>query len=97
MPDQTPHRDPAARGARTELPDRWTAHVRAVTVEEALYLNRTALDGETVVLVSTMQAFNVAQKDYLGTPEMMAAVAEYGYSDAMLPGDKSTEWVCANR
>lgn len=33
--------------------------VRAVTVEEALYLNRTALDGETVVLVSTMQAFNV--------------------------------------
>lgn len=37
--------------------------VRAVSVEEALYLNRTALDGETVVLVSTMQAFNVAQKD----------------------------------
>lgn len=37
--------------------------VRAVTVEEALYLNRTALDGETVVLVSTMQAFNVEKKD----------------------------------
>ena len=37
--------------------------VRAVSVAEALYLNRTALDGETVVLVSTMQAFNVEQKD----------------------------------
>ena len=37
--------------------------VRAVSVGEALYLNRTALDGETVVIVSTMQAFNVEDKD----------------------------------
>lgn len=44
-----------------------------------------------------LDKFNAAQKAYLGTPEMLAAVAEYGYSDAMLPGDKTTEWVCANR
>lgn len=37
--------------------------VRAVSIQEALYLNRTALDGETVVIVSTMQAFNVEDKD----------------------------------
>jgi len=41
--------------------------------------------------------FNAAQTGYLGTPEMMAAVAEYGYGPASLPGDKTTEWVCANR
>lgn len=44
-----------------------------------------------------LDKFNAAQKDYLGSAEMMAAVAEYGYSEAMLPGDKTTEWVCANR
>lgn len=44
-----------------------------------------------------VDAFNAAQKDYLGTPEMMAAVAEYGYGEASLPGEKTTEWVCANR
>lgn len=44
-----------------------------------------------------LDAFNAAQKDYIGSPEMMAAVKEYGYSEATLPGDKTTEWVCANR
>jgi polar amino acid transport system substrate-binding protein len=44
-----------------------------------------------------LDAFNAAQKDYLGTPEMMDAVKEYGYGEASLPGDKTTEWVCANR
>jgi polar amino acid transport system substrate-binding protein len=44
-----------------------------------------------------LDAFNQAQAKYLGTPEMLAAVAEYGYSEAMLPGDVTTEWVCANR
>lgn len=44
-----------------------------------------------------LDRFNAAQKDYLGSAEMLAAVAEYGYSEAMLPGDKTTEWVCANR
>lgn len=43
-----------------------------------------------------LDRFNAAQAAYLGSPQMMAAVAEYGYSDAMLPGDKTTEWVCAN-
>lgn len=42
-------------------------------------------------------AFNAAQADYLGSDEMMAAVAEYGYSEGSLPGDVTTEWVCANR
>lgn len=44
-----------------------------------------------------LDKFNAAQKDYLGSPGMMAAVAEYGYGEASLPGDKTTEWVCANR
>ena len=44
-----------------------------------------------------VDAYNAAQKGYLGSAAMMAAVADYGYSDAMLPGDKTTEWVCANR
>ena len=44
-----------------------------------------------------VDAFNAALADYIGSDEMMAAVAEYGYSDATLPGDRTTEWVCANR
>ncbi len=44
-----------------------------------------------------VDAFNAAQKSYLGTPEMMAAVKQYGYGKASLPGDKTTAWVCANR
>ena len=41
--------------------------------------------------------FNEAQKEYLGSEAMMNAVAEYGYGEGSLPGDKTTEWVCANR
>ena len=41
--------------------------------------------------------FNAALKEYLGSEEMMKAVAEYGYDKGSLPGDKTTEWVCANR
>jgi polar amino acid transport system substrate-binding protein len=44
-----------------------------------------------------VDAFNAAQKKYLGSDEMMAAVAEYGYDKSVLPGDKTTEWVGANR
>lgn len=44
-----------------------------------------------------LDAFNAAQKDYIGTPEMMEAVKEYGYGEPTLPGDVTTEWVCANR
>lgn len=43
------------------------------------------------------KAFNAALKDYLGSDEMMKAVAEYGYSKAQLPGDTTTEYACANR
>jgi polar amino acid transport system substrate-binding protein len=44
-----------------------------------------------------VDAFNGALADYLGSEEMLAAVAEYGYGEATLPGDVTTEWVCANR
>jgi polar amino acid transport system substrate-binding protein len=44
-----------------------------------------------------VDAFNAAQKAYLGSPEMMEAVKQYGYGEASLPGDQTTAWVCANR
>ena len=44
-----------------------------------------------------LDRFNAALADYVGSEEMMAAVAEYGYGEASLPGDQTTEWVCANR
>jgi polar amino acid transport system substrate-binding protein len=44
-----------------------------------------------------VEAFNAAQATYLGSPAMLEAVAEYGYDANVLPGDESTEWVCANR
>lgn len=44
-----------------------------------------------------VDAFNAAQAEYLGSEEMLAAVAEYGYGEGSLPGDVTTEWVCANR
>ena len=44
-----------------------------------------------------LDKFNAELKNYMGSEEMMAAVQEYGYGDGSLPGDKTTEWVCANR
>jgi polar amino acid transport system substrate-binding protein len=44
-----------------------------------------------------LDKFNAELKNYVGSDEMMAAVAEYGYGEGSLPGDKTTEWVCANR
>lgn len=44
-----------------------------------------------------LAAFNEAQSKYLGTDEMLAAVAEYGYTKSQLPGDATTEHACANR
>ncbi|MFT5719723.1 MAG: polar amino acid transport system substrate-binding protein [Motiliproteus sp.] len=44
-----------------------------------------------------VQAFNEAQEGYLGSKEMLASVAEYGYTESNLPGDVSTDWVCNNR
>jgi polar amino acid transport system substrate-binding protein len=45
-----------------------------------------------------LEAFNAAMNDYLGSEEMLAAVEEYGYTEAQLPGDDvTTEWVCENR
>ena len=44
-----------------------------------------------------LKAFNEAQKDHLGSAEMLASVAEYGYTEAQLPGDVTTEYACANR
>lgn len=44
-----------------------------------------------------LDKFNAAQAAYIGSEAMLASVAEYGYSEASLPGDQTTEWVCANR
>jgi len=44
-----------------------------------------------------VEAFNEAQADYLGSEEMLEAVGPYGYTEAQLPGDTTTEWVCENR
>ena len=43
------------------------------------------------------QAFNAVLGDYLGSDEMLASVAAYGYTEAQLPGDATTEHACANR
>lgn len=42
-------------------------------------------------------AFNEAQTGYLGSDEMLAAVAPFEYTRAQLPGDATTEYACANR
>lgn len=44
-----------------------------------------------------LDKFNAAQAEYIGSAEMLQAVAEYGYGEGSLPGDQKTEWVCANR
>ncbi len=44
-----------------------------------------------------LDKFNTALSEYVGSEEMLAAVAEYGYGEGSLPGEQSTEWVCANR
>ncbi|MEX3010597.1 transporter substrate-binding domain-containing protein [Hoeflea sp. TYP-13] len=44
-----------------------------------------------------MEEFNKALADYIGSDEMMQKVTPYGYSSGNLPGDKTAEWVCANR
>lgn len=44
-----------------------------------------------------VDAFNAAQASWLGSDEMMALVADYGYGAVNLPQDTTTEWVCANR
>ncbi|MGF6859776.1 hypothetical protein ABIE69_000331 [Rhodobacteraceae bacterium MBR-64] len=32
-----------------------------------------------------------------GPTGMLAPVREHGYGETLLPGDKATAWVCANR
>lgn len=44
-----------------------------------------------------LEAFNKAQREYLGSKAMLASVAEYGYTKSQLPGDVTTEYACANR
>jgi polar amino acid transport system substrate-binding protein len=43
-----------------------------------------------------VKAFNEAQTAYLGSPEMLKAVASYGYSKANLPS-RRLDWICQNR
>lgn len=42
-----------------------------------------------------LAAFNKALKKYMGSAQMMADVDQYGYSESQLPGDATTEHVCA--
>jgi polar amino acid transport system substrate-binding protein len=44
-----------------------------------------------------LAAFNEALAGHMGSDKMMAAVAEYNYTESQLPGDGSTEFACANR
>lgn len=44
-----------------------------------------------------VEKFNAAQKEHLGSEEMLNAVAEYGFDQKSLPGDTETAWVCDNR
>jgi polar amino acid transport system substrate-binding protein len=44
-----------------------------------------------------MDEFNKALHEYIGSDEMMAAVAQYGYTEAQLPGDATTQYACENR
>ena len=44
-----------------------------------------------------LEVFNKAQAGYLGSTEMLAAVAPYKYTHAQLPGDATTAYACANR
>jgi polar amino acid transport system substrate-binding protein len=44
-----------------------------------------------------LAAFNEAQAEYLGSDEMLAAVAPYGYTEAQLPVDVTTAYACENR
>ncbi len=41
-----------------------------------------------------LAAFNKALKKYVGSAQMMADVAQYGYSESQLPGDATTAHVC---
>ena len=43
------------------------------------------------------EAFNEAQAAYLGSEQMLEDVAPYNYTEAQLPGDQNTAWVCENR
>lgn len=44
-----------------------------------------------------VEAFNTALADYLGSDEMMQAVAQYGYTMSQLPDDATTEHACESR
>ena len=44
-----------------------------------------------------LEQFNAAQAKYLGSDQMLKEVAEYGYTEAQLPGDVTTDYACANR
>ncbi|MES0033111.1 ectoine/hydroxyectoine ABC transporter substrate-binding protein EhuB [Mesorhizobium sp. M0040] len=43
---------------------------------------------------ATVDAFNTAMKDYLGSDEMMASVTKYGYDKTMLPDGTATAAIC---
>lgn len=44
-----------------------------------------------------LDAFNEVLKTYVGSPEMLKAVAAFEYVESQLPGTSTTEWICSNR
>lgn len=44
-----------------------------------------------------LEKFNEVLKEYVGSEEMLQTASEFGYTAEILPGDVTTEWVCANR
>ncbi|WP_018240939.1 transporter substrate-binding domain-containing protein [Ensifer sp. BR816] len=43
---------------------------------------------------ATVDAFNAALKDYMGSDEMLKAVSQYGYTKGHLPGNVTTDELC---
>lgn len=41
--------------------------------------------------------FNEAMKGYIGSPEMLEKNEKYDYFPSNVPGDVTTDWICANR
>lgn len=44
-----------------------------------------------------LKAYNIAQAKYIGTDEMLASVAKYGYTKQNLPEKVTTAYACENR
>lgn len=75
---------------RTALLDR-LGHFEALTVDEALYMQRATLDGGNVIVVSTMQSFKHTDTDKLNVYKQNGALMPHfeGLTDSTLIGNRS--------